>query len=166
MAASLSIGKLEACAIDAHLERSHIESLETVRPLYPEVPRGCDEISSVLAGIDPCLNDEVLYQRLEARASLGDFMMAVGSTTATSSSYIVDDEIIVESVGDDDSDDEMEDVEDVSETEEDADSDSEEQDDNKPEEMEDDSWIHDIFEQATRGDIDFDDIMASATHAR
>ena len=62
MVASLSIGKLEACAIDAHLERSHIESLETVRPLYPEIPKGCDEVSSVFAGIDPCLNDEVLYQ--------------------------------------------------------------------------------------------------------
>jgi len=73
MAASLSIGDVEACVIDGNLERRHVESSETVRPLYPEIPRGCDEISSVFAGIDPCLNDEVLYQRLAGRAELGDF---------------------------------------------------------------------------------------------
>ena len=88
MAASLSIGQAEASVIDANLERSYENSSEATQPPYPVIPRECDEISSVLAGVDPCLNDEVLYQRLEARAKLGDFMMAVGSTTVLPTSHL------------------------------------------------------------------------------
>jgi hypothetical protein len=160
MAASLSIGDVEACVIDANLEKRHDESFQDVRPLYPEIPRGCDEVSSVFAGIDPCLNDEVLYQRLAARAELGDFMMAVGATTAMSGSYLDVDEVVVETVDDDDSPDyEMEEAEGS-----DAES-SEEHDDYEPE-AGDDSWINDLIERATAGEFDFDDIMASATNAR
>ena len=146
MAASLSIGQAEVSVIDTNLERSYENSSEVTQPPYPVIPRGCDEISSVLAGVDPCLNDEVLYQRLEARAKLGDFMMAVGSTTVLPTSHLDSDFLSLETVrGDDDSDDEVE-AEGV--------------------ELNDDALMEEILEQATAGDIDFDDIMASATHAK
>ena len=149
----LIIGSVEASAIDANIERSHVISSETatVRPSYPTIPRGCDEVSSVLAGINPCLNDDVLYQRLEARATLGDFMMAVGSTTAMTSPYLDgdsdDEDIVVETVDDDDSVDL-------------------EQDKEPEEEFDEDAFMQDLFEQATVGALDFDDIMASAAHAK
>ena len=52
-------------------------------------------------GIDPCLNNEVLYQRLEAWAQLGDFMMTVGSTSATASPYVEVETVYSNDEGDD-----------------------------------------------------------------
>jgi hypothetical protein len=92
------------------------------------------------------LNDEVLYQQLEARAQLGDFMMAAGSTMATASTYIDVDEIEVETVHNDDDDDEMDEAGTADDTDEEA-------------------WMHEIYEQGMSGKLDFDEIMSSATHA-
>jgi hypothetical protein len=104
--ASLCVSSAEASVIDGNLQRSHDESSEAVMPLYPAIPRECDEVASVLAGIDPCLNDDVLYQRLAARATIGDFMMTVGATTASS----LDNDLFVETIPDGyDSDTEMDD---------------------------------------------------------
>ena len=140
MASSLGISSVEACAIDGNLERSFVASSEVVQPLYPEIPKPLDQVSSVLAGVDPCLNDEVLYQRLEARAQLGDFMMSVGSTTVNKDSYIE-----VETVySDSDADDDMSIA---------------------SEDMDEDAWRHEIAQQAKAGKIDLDEILASATHA-
>ena len=145
MAVSLGIGSVEACAIDSNLERRYLASSEVVRPLYPVIPTQCDQVSSVLAGINPCLNDKVLYQRLEARAQLGDFMMAAGSTVATASTDIDIDEIEVENVHSDDDDDEM--------------------DEAGTDDIDEEAWMHEIYEQGMSGKLDFDEIMSSATHA-
>lgn len=102
MAASLGIGSVETCAIDSNLERRYLASSENVQPPYPRIPSQCDQVSSVLAGIDPCLNDEVLYKRLEARAHLGDFMMAAGSTMTTAGPYIDTDDVDEKTVHSDD----------------------------------------------------------------
>ena len=57
MAASLGNGSVEACAIDGNLERRYL----AFSGCSIALPR--NQVSSVLAGIDPCLNDdEVLYQ--------------------------------------------------------------------------------------------------------
>ena len=52
MDASLCISAVESSVIDRNLQRSHDESSEIVRPLYPEIPRQCDQVASVLASID------------------------------------------------------------------------------------------------------------------
>ena len=55
-------------------------------------------MSGLPADIDLCLDNEVLYQRLETRVQLGDFMMSVDSTNAMASSFVVFDEHAVEIV--------------------------------------------------------------------
>ena len=62
MASSLGISSVEASAIDGNLERRIVASSKTVQPLYQERHIPLDQISSVIAGVDPGLNDGVLYQ--------------------------------------------------------------------------------------------------------
>lgn len=158
MAASLEVSSTEASVVDVNLERSD-ESSEVVRPLFRDIPKQCDQVSSILAEVDLCLNDKGLYQRLEARAQIGDFMMAVGATTAARSPFIDDDEVVVETVNDDDESNGME-IEEELETEEFSSEELEHEDDNE------DAWMNEIFEKATAGDLDFDEIMtAGAAHA-
>ena len=144
MQTMMEVGTLEAAVVDLNLERSYNESSETVEPSYPKIPRECNEVFAVLAGVDPCLNDEVLYQRLEARAQLGNFMMAAGSTMAMHDPFLDFDEVAVETVDSDDEDDDEEEALDQN----------------------DDDLFDLFYEQATTGLLDFDEIMASATHAK
>ena len=62
MAASTGVSSVEASVIDAHLERRESATSEWVVQSYPEIPKACDQVASVLADVDPCLNDHMLYQ--------------------------------------------------------------------------------------------------------
>jgi hypothetical protein len=134
-AASVEISSVESNAIDALLQRSDDEIEEKVQPCWKPIPRQADEISSVLAGISPILNDQALYERLKARSDLGKFKASIGSTNATSSEFLVDD--------------------DDSATEDPTDSESED----------DEQVLDDLFDRVTKGDLDLDEIMVSAAHA-
>ena len=136
MAASLQISSIESNVINELLVRSSNDSEEKVLPCWKQVPSEADEVSSVLAGISPILNDQHLYQRLQQRSDMGRFGMSIGSTNASSSEFLVHDD----------------------------DSTTEIDEDNALNES-DDHTLDELFASMTKGEIDLDDIMISATHA-
>jgi hypothetical protein len=133
-AASVQISSIENCAIDSVLQRRHKTSEEKIQPLWQPIPRAIDEVSSVLAGVSPILNDEMLYQRMQDRADLGRFQMSIGSTDSTPGRYLVTD----------------------------VDSDSDDDDDSS---ISDGAALDDLYNEATQGHIDLDEVMLGATHA-
>jgi hypothetical protein len=102
-------------------------------------------VSSVLAGISPILNDDVLYNRMSSRVEIGKFKASIGSTDAPVKSYLVD--------YDDDT------------VEMEPSTDGSEEEDHFSDEYE-DALLNEVYERTRSGDIDLDEIMASATHAR
>jgi hypothetical protein len=134
--ASVQISSIESNVIDNLLQRSDDEN-EKVQPCWQPIPKPADEVSSVLAGISPLLNDEALYERLQARSELGKFQVSIGSTYASGKEFLVED--------------------DDSTTDGSTDDDTDEEDNEKV--------LDDLFEQVTRGDIDLDELMVSAAHA-
>jgi hypothetical protein len=91
LAASVQISGIESNIIDDLLQRSNADSEEKVHPRWKPVPLAANEVSSVLAGISPLLDDQALYERLQARSDLGKFKVSIGSTDASSSKFLVDD---------------------------------------------------------------------------
>jgi hypothetical protein len=137
MAASVQVSSAEANVIDTLLETSGAAYDEEAHPCWKPIPRAADEISSVLAGVSPTLDDQVLYRRLTEQADLGRFKASIGSTDASSEEYLV------ETVDNDSStDDDM------------SASDSDEEED-----------LDELYERATQGKIDLDEIMVGAAHA-
>ena len=139
IAASASIGAVENRRIDKVFE-GYSSDYDGTKPQFQSVPREADEVSSVLAGVNPILNDEFLYARMSQQAELGRFKTSIGSTNATKAEYLVtEDETTVTST--------------------DLDSDDEDDDED------DDEVMDRLFELTTSGEIDLDDIMVSAMHA-
>ncbi len=137
MAASVQVSSAEAKAIDTCLETSGAAYDEEAHPCWEPIPRAADEISSVLASVSPTLDDQTLYRRLTERADLGRFESSIGSTNASRGEYLV------------------ETVNDESFTDDDMNaSDSDEEED-----------LEELYERATQGEIDLDEIMVSAAHA-
>jgi uncharacterized protein (DUF342 family) len=106
---------------------------------YP--PIAANQVSSILADISPILNDESLYERLLARSNLGNFKVSIGSTNATESEFLVEDEASTSSASTD-TDMEVETVEE-----------------------EDEHILDNLFVIVTKGEVDLDEIMVSAAHA-
>ncbi len=131
MAASVQVSSAEAKAIDTCLETSGAAYDEEAHPCWEPIPRAADEISSVLAGVSPTLDDQILYGRLIEQADLGRFKASIGSTNASRSEYLV------ETVDDESSTDD-----DMSASESDEEEDLEE-----------------LYERATQGKIDLDEIL-------
>ncbi len=146
VAASVQISSVENSLIDSVLQRSHIASEEKVQPCWQPIPHAIDQVSSVLAAVSPTLNDETFYELLQERADLGRFQMSIGSTDAMPGSHL------------------------ASDTESDSDDSSINSDDSSI--NSDDSPIGDgdaldeLFDEATRGNLDLDEVMLSATHAQ
>jgi transposase InsO family protein len=134
MAASVTIGSTEAGNIDLVMD-SYDDEYDRPQPCYEYVPRSADQVSGILAEMSPILIDELLYERMEARARLGKFQTSIGSTNATDNKYIVNDDTI--------------------ESENSSDESS----------IEGNLLLDEMYEASLRGDIDLDDIMVSATHA-
>ena len=66
LAASVQIASVKSNMIDVLLWRSDADFEEKVQPCWRPIPRAADEVSSVLASISPLLDDEALYERLQA----------------------------------------------------------------------------------------------------
>jgi hypothetical protein len=92
LAASVHILSIESNLIDDLLQRSDADTEEKVHPRWQPIPPEANEVSSVLAGITPLLDDQALYERLQARLDLGKFKASFGSTDASSSEYLVSDD--------------------------------------------------------------------------
>jgi hypothetical protein len=107
--------------------------------------RTADEISSVLASVSPIFDDATLYERLSARSEVGKFKASIGSTDAPSTEYLVEDDDTVAT-------DPSTDV-----------SDDDESDDDDDEHA---RLLDEIYTRTTKGEIDLDDFLVSAAHAR
>jgi hypothetical protein len=141
MAASVQISSMESKAIDRALATSAYDE-EIVKPCYGTVPRAADEISSVLGAVSPIYDDMALYEGLSARLELGNFKAAIGSTYAPDKEYLVDDATA-----------------DTDPSTDDSNSDSDE-------EADDDRLLDEIYEGSIRGEIDLDELLVSAAHAK
>ena len=95
-----------------------------------------DEVASVLHTVNPLLNDETLYERLSNRKELSEFQIAIGSTNASASKYIVPDDVHT-------SDETPTNLDGIYE----------------------DTLLTSIINESNAGTFDIDDIMVSAVHA-
>ena len=78
---------------------------KTEKTLPFKVPKAADQVSSVLASVDPLLNETTMYHRMEERAKLSDYMIAVGSIrVAKPGEYVVETCSDTESETEEDSD--------------------------------------------------------------
>jgi hypothetical protein len=145
MKVSAVISSIESRTIDHVLDNFDV-SEEPVAPCYQSVPRAADEISSILAEVSPLLDDTVMYERLEARSELGKFKASIGSTDAPSNAFLVsDDDTIATDPSTNDSD----------------------YDESDLDHDESDTLLLDkIYERSSKGEIDLDDFLVSAAHAR
>jgi hypothetical protein len=138
LAASVQISRIETTAIDVILKRSDDASEEAPQHTWKCIPRNANQVSSVLAGVLPILDDRVLYQRLRAISDLGKFQTSIGSIDASNSTFLVEEDDSTSVTDDDDSEDESEDGSEA---------------------------LDDLYDSFQQGDIDIDVIMASAAHA-
>jgi hypothetical protein len=130
--------------IDRVLDAANV-SEEKVGRSYQPIPHAAAEISSTLAEVSPLLDDALLYGRLAARPELGKFKVSIGSTDAPSSAYLVEDD----------------DTAATGPSTDDSDYDSSEDHDNK-----DSRLLDQVYTGTTKGEIDLDNFMVSASHAR
>ena len=143
VSALLSISATEACYIHRSMEKQENE-MDTSLPEGLElVPGAANEICSVLSAISPTLDDVGMLSSMMARATLGSMQMSLGSTDAPNSEYLDE--------GDDNST-----VTAASSTE----------DDMSDLEVRNESLLDTIFTKSQTGQLDLDEIMASATHVR
>ena len=91
--------------------------------------------------MSPKFDDQVLYGRLAARADLENFKALIGSTDVSGGEYLIDDDSATETSSNDNM------IE--------LDSDKEDED----------QALDDLYDRATKGKIDLDTIMVSATQA-
>ena len=71
------------------------KSSDPIKPFFDIVPPEADEIASVLVDINFCLDDNILYNRLNDRTNLSKYQISVSFTTTTCGQYILDDDNIV-----------------------------------------------------------------------
>ena len=147
LTATTQVSSIEVNLVDRILERDESDDEEDVHPKYQRIPKEANEVSSVLVGISPVLDDCALYERMKQRAEIGRFQMSIGSTIAPRSRYLD---------GDDD----------TVETEPSTDADSEEDENEEDSDDDEEALLDEILEHAKNGEIDLDEVMASAAHAR
>jgi hypothetical protein len=140
--ASVQVSSAEARTIDTVLEgnvASHDGNV--AHPCWQPIPRVADEVSSILASVSPILDNQILYGCLAARADLGKFKASIGSTDISGGEYLIYDDSATETSSDDNM----------------IQSDSDDEDE--------DQALDELYKRATKGEIDLDTIMVSATHA-
>ena len=105
MSAALYVGAAEAKLVNEKYE-TVVNKLEN--PVLPYIPRAADQIASVFADIDPNLQDDVLYSRMNEMATLSHFKMTIGATTMSKKGnyMLADDQSVATDSDDDNSDDE------------------------------------------------------------
>jgi hypothetical protein len=142
VAASVQVSSAEARAIDSVFEGSCAAFDEKVHPCWQPIPSAADQIASVMAGVSPILDDQVLYGRLSAKADLGKFKASIDSTNATKGEYLLDDDSATQPLTDYNM----------------SDSHSESNEGNQHD-------LDKLYDRVTQGEIDLDKIMTSAAHA-
>ena len=135
VSAACYIGYVESQAVIDLLQHQNDDDID--EPCHHNnVPRGTDEIASVLSSVSPLLTDESLYERLNSRKKLSQFQIPIGSTNTSEIKHVVhDDSLINDNV--------------------DLDSSS----------AEEDMLLDKIFRESNAGTFTVDDIMVSAVHA-
>jgi len=148
MVAAAQVSMIEMQRVDELLQGTEEqEDTERPAPMYQHIPKEADQVASVLADVDPLLNDVTLYEKMRGQAVLGTYKISIGSTDATS------DEHLVETVTDEEET--VEGNDDTSSYDEDAEWNLDECED-----------LDDILEGLGTNDaIDYDEIMVSAVHA-
>ena len=88
MVASLQISKDQYNVIDKITNQS---TTKTETNLPYNISRSAEQVSSVLASVEPLLNETTMYELMQERAKLTNYMIAVGSTNAAKpGDYIVE----------------------------------------------------------------------------
>jgi hypothetical protein len=139
---STTISSIESRTIDHVLEDTNVLE-EQVTRCYQPIPHAADEISSVMAGISPILDELSMYERLSARSEMGKFKASIGSTDAPCKEYLVEDD---DTAATDPS------------TYDDSNTDLDDDDERQ--------LLGQIYDGSLRGDIDLDEFMVSAAHAK
>ena len=134
--ASAKVSDAESNAIEKILQRSNNNLEEKLHPCWKSTPQDTDEISSIFADILQLLDDQVLYELIKSRSDLGKFQVLIGSTKVSKDEFLVH--------GDDDSTTVTVDMV--------------EQDDEK--------ILDKLFVMTTKGAINLDEIMVSATQEK
>jgi hypothetical protein len=147
LTATTQVSSIEVKVVDRILEDDASDDEEDTHPKYQRIPKEANEVSSVLSGISPVFDDCALYERMKKRAEIGRFQMSIGSTVAPRSRYLD---------GDDD----------TVETEPSTDADSEEEEEGEYPDDDEEALLDGILDHAMNGEIDLDEVMASAAHAR
>jgi hypothetical protein len=129
------VSSAEARAINTVLEGNAIPHDEEAHPCWQPIPRAAGEVSSILASVSPTLDDQVLYGRLAERADLGKFKASIRSMDVLGGQYLIDDDSATQTSTDEDM----------------IESDSEDEDE--------DQALNDLYDRATKVEIDLDAIM-------
>lgn len=145
MAAPLSIGETEANLVNeiySNIDKNNIESS------LHYIPPSANQVASVLAGIDPNLNDVTLCTRMENMACLSHFKTNIGAVTVSKTGeYILEDDP----------------VEECQDTDTERENESECNEDN--EDVTEQFTINSLYQELHAGIEDFDEVFASAAHA-
>jgi len=146
MSSALYISSVEYNMIDDMLDRA-MNQQEEVSPTWMYIPREADEVASVLTSVSPVLDDVMLLNRLTVSVEVSKFKSCIGSCDAPRDRYLQsEDNADVETVLSEEEDDDATIGTDVHD--------------------DDDEIINQIYEGIASGEIDLDEIMASAAHAR
>jgi hypothetical protein len=138
MTASVQVSSMESNAIDSVFESTSVTHDEEAHPCWEPIPRVADEVLRALESVSPILDDQTLYGRLSATADMGRFKASIGSTNVSKSKYLIDDDLRNAPDTDDDK----------SATNDESGAD-----------------LDQLYECATRGEIDLDSVFVSAAHA-
>eukprot|EP00980_Cylindrotheca_fusiformis_P014395 scaffold3830_cov85-Cylindrotheca_fusiformis.AAC.7 len=90
---SLQVSSVESSEIDRILSSDGGKDSDRIERCYQSIPGAADQVSSVLQGISPTLDDVALYERLSARSEIGAFATSIGSTNATEDPYLFDEDM-------------------------------------------------------------------------
>ena len=147
----LTISSFEGTAVSRNMDKYHDDSgMEKEHSSYADV---CplldgDQVSTTLAGISPVLVDRILYERLIRRLEYGNFQMSIGSTHVG----IVEDQLPF-----------------FKQWQDEGTIDTMYQDNNNDDDrnmLSNDDLMNGLYEACVKGDVNLDDIMTSAAHAR
>ena len=133
---SVQVSNAENEQIDQKFEQLTLN--ERVDSVYDGSPRGCNELASLVVAISPTLHDQTLYERMSSRAELGDIQIAAGLTNPFRGDFLHDNE------------DDQQDESDL---------------DDATMEIDQDIEVDQLYEQSLRGEVDLDEIVASAMYA-
>ena len=133
IAAACYIGHVESQCVIELLNRNTVYEHDSPNT---SVPKGTDEIASVLYNVNPLLTDESLYERLINRNEVSQFQTAIGSTYASKYDHAMPNDTCA--------------TDEISPDYNCADE---------------DELLDKIFEESNEGTLDLDDIMVSAVHA-